>query len=196
MQQEQDALLRARLLIARGEITEALHLLGHWQEEARTWKRLRSELEIHVLLSLAYAASSRPAQARQALKEALILAQPEGFQRLFLEKGEQLSTPLRTLFLDLREEPLVGYARDLLLAFASLKGGHPHASSALLLEPLTEAEQRVLGLLARGRTNPEIAAALVVSINTVKTHVQSIYRKLGVKSRWEASEAAHRLDLL
>ena len=199
MQQEQDALLRARLLIARGEITEALHLLGHWQEEARTWKRLRSELEIHLLLSLAYAASSRPAQAGQALKEALTLAQPEGFQRLFLEKGEQLSTALRTLFRDLREEPLVGYARGLLLAFASLKGEQqvaPHASSALLLDPLTEAEQRVLGLLARGRTNPEIAAALVVSINTVKTQVQSIYRKLGVKSRWEASEAAHRLDLL
>ena len=87
----------------------------------------------------------------------------------------------------------------MLLAFASLKGEQQaalHASSALLLEPLTEAELRVLGLLARGRTNPEIAATQVVSINTVKTQVQSIYRKLGVKSRWEASEAAHRLDLL
>jgi LuxR family transcriptional regulator, maltose regulon positive regulatory protein len=199
MQQEQEDLLRARCLIAQGEITEALHLLGNWQEEARTWRRLRSELEIHVLLSLAYAASSRPVQAEQALKEALILAQPEGFQRLFLEKGEALATLLRTLFLDLREEPLVSYARGLLLAFANLKGEYqaaPHAVSTLLLEPLTEAEQRVLGLLARGRTNPEIAAALVVSINTVKTQVQSIYRKLNVKSRWEASEAAHRLNLL
>jgi LuxR family transcriptional regulator, maltose regulon positive regulatory protein len=198
MQQEQDALLRARLLIARGAITEALQHLRTWQEDARTWKRLRSELEIQVLLSLAYAASSCPAQARQALKEALILAQPEGFQRLFLEKGEELKALLRALFIDLREEPLVGYMRDLLLAFASQERGHQAAmrgSSALLLEPLTEAEQRVLGLLAQGRTNPEIAATLVVSINTVKTQVQSIYRKLNVKSRWEASEAAHRLDL-
>ena len=199
MRPELEALLCARVLIARGEVTEALQHLRIWQEEAHTWKRLRSELEIHVLLSLAYAASSRPAQAEQALKEALILAQPEGFQRLFLEKGEALETLLRTLFRDLREEPLVGYARGLLLAFASLKGeprAAPHALSELLLEPLTEAEQRVLGLLARGRTNPEIAADLVVSINTVKTQVQSIYRKLNVKSRWEASEAAHRLDLL
>src|SRR6266545_2063416 len=199
MQQEQEALLGGRLLIARGEITEALHLLGTWQEQAHTWRRIRSELEIHVLLSLAYAAGSRPAQAEQALKEALILAQPEGFQRLFLEKGEALASLLRTLFLDLREEPLVSYARGLLLAFAGQKGEQqaaPHAVSALLLEPLTEAEQRVLGLLARGHTNPEIAAALVVSINTVKTQVQSIYRKLNVKSRWEAREAAHRLDLL
>ena len=196
---EQEALLCARVLIARGEVTEALHLLGTWQEEAHTWKRLRSELEIQVLLSLAYAANSRPAQARQALKEALILAQPEGFQRLFLEKGEELGALLRALFLDLREEPCIRYARDLLLAFASREDKHqtaPHTGSALLLEPLTEAEQRVLGLLAGGRTNPEIAATLMVSINTVKTQVQSIYRKLGVKSRWEASEATHRLDLL
>jgi len=199
MQQEREDLLRARVLIARGEITEALRLLGNWQEEARTWRRLRSELEILVLQSLAYAASSRPVQARQALKEALLLAQPEGFQRLFLEKGEQLFTLLRTLFLDLREEPHVRYARGLLLAFASLKGepqDAPHAASVLLLEPLTEAEQRVLDLLVRGHTNPEIAAALVVSINTFKTQVQSIYRKLDVKNRWEAKEAARRLDLL
>jgi LuxR family maltose regulon positive regulatory protein len=199
MRPEQEALLCARVLIARGEVKEALQHLRTWQEEARTLKRLRSELEIQVLLSLAYAGSSRPVQARQALKEALILAQPEGFQRLFLEKGEELEALLRALFIDLREEPCVRFARGLLLAFANLKGEQHaalHASSALLLEPLTEAEQRVLGLLARGRTNPEIAAALVVSINTVKTQVQSIYRKLGVKSRWEASEAAHRLDLL
>ena len=199
MRPEQEALLCARVLIARGEVTEALQHLRTWQEEARTWKRLRSELEIQVLLSLAYAASSRPVQARQALKEALILAQPEGFQRLFLEKGEELEALLRALFIDLREEPCVRFARGLLLAFANLKGEQQaalHASSALLLEPLTEAELRVLGLIARGRTNPEIAATQVVSINTVKTQVQSIYRKLGVKSRWEASEAAHRLDLL
>jgi LuxR family maltose regulon positive regulatory protein len=197
--QEQEALLCARVLIARGEIAEALDLLFTWQEEARICKRLRSELEIHVLLALAYAASSRQREAEQALKEALILAQPEGFQRLFLEKGEPLEALLRTLFLELREEPGVRYARGLLLAFASLKGAQQatsHAGSALLLEPLTPQEQRVLGLLARGRTNPEIAADLVVSINTVKTQVQSIYRKLNVRSRWEASEAAHRLDLL
>jgi LuxR family transcriptional regulator, maltose regulon positive regulatory protein len=199
MQQEQEALLRARFLIARGESTKALRLLGSRQAEARTWRRLRSELEILVLRSLAFATTSRPAEAGQALKEAMILAQPEGFQRLFLDKGEALAAVLRTLFLDLREEPLVSYAGGLLRAFASLTGeqhADRHAASALLLEPLTEAEQRVLGLLARGRTNPEIAAELVVSTNTVKTHVQSIFRKLTVKSRWEASEVAHRLDLL
>jgi LuxR family maltose regulon positive regulatory protein len=197
--QEQEDLLRARVLIARGAITEALHLLGTWHEEAHTWKRLRSEVEIHVLQSLAYAASARQREAGQTLKAALSLAQPEGFRRIFLEKGEQLAILLRAVFRDLHEEPLVSYARGLLLAFAGLKDDHQAATDAgsvLLLTPLTEAEQRVLVLLARGRTNPEIAADLVVSINTVKTHVQSIYRKLNVTSRWEATEAAHRLGLL
>ena len=53
----------------------------------------------------------------------------------------------------------------------------------------------MLRLLAAGRSNPEIAQELVVSVNTVKTQVQSIYRKLNVKSRWEAAEAARSLDL-
>lgn len=87
MQQEQKDLLRARVLIARGEITEALHLIGTWQEEARFSQRLRSELEIQVLLALTYAASARLREAEQMLKAAMLLAQPEGFQRLFLEKG-------------------------------------------------------------------------------------------------------------
>jgi LuxR family maltose regulon positive regulatory protein len=196
VEREQEALLRAELLISRGESTEALGLLSTLEEEARTWKRIRSELEIHVLQALAYAATARHSEARQSLKAALLLAQPENFQRPFLEKGEQMSTLLRTLFLDLREEPLVRYVRDVLLAFAGGAGEQQadhHGGYALLLEPLTPQEQRVLDLLARGRTNPEIAAALVVSINTVKTQVQSVYRKLNVKSRWEASEAAHRL---
>ena len=67
---------------------------------------------------------------------------------------------------------------------------------ALLIEPLSPQEQRVLRLLAAGRSNPEIAQELVVSVNTVKTQLQSIYRKLNVKSRWEAGEAARRLKLL
>jgi ATP/maltotriose-dependent transcriptional regulator MalT len=53
-----------------------------------------------------------------------------------------------------------------------------------------------LFLLAAGRSNQEIADALVVSINTVKTQVQSIYHKLDVNSRWQAREAARRLQLL
>jgi len=53
-----------------------------------------------------------------------------------------------------------------------------------------------LRLLVAGRSNPEIANALVISLNTVKTHVQSLYRKLDIHNRVEASEMARRLSLL
>ena len=53
----------------------------------------------------------------------------------------------------------------------------------------------MLRLVAAGRSNPEIAGELVVSVNTIKTQVQSIYRKLNVNTRDEAREAARELDL-
>jgi LuxR family maltose regulon positive regulatory protein len=66
----------------------------------------------------------------------------------------------------------------------------------MLIEPLSLQEQRVLRLLVAGCSNPGIARELVVSVNTVKTQVQSIYRKLGVTNRVEASAAARDLHLL
>ena len=65
-----------------------------------------------------------------------------------------------------------------------------------LIEPLSSQEQRVLRLLVAGRTNPEIARELIVSVNTIRTQVQSIYRKLNVHNRFEASDIARQLQLL
>ncbi|GHO81501.1 hypothetical protein KSD_92720 [Ktedonobacter sp. SOSP1-85] len=67
---------------------------------------------------------------------------------------------------------------------------------ALLLELLSEQEQGVLRLLIVGRSNPEIARELVISVNTVETHIQGLYRKLNVHNRIEASEVARRLAFL
>jgi len=61
--------------------------------------------------------------------------------------------------------------------------------------PLTAREWEVVGLLAPDRTTGEIADTLVISAETVRTHVKSIMRKLGVHSRHEAPEAAERLRL-
>ncbi len=66
----------------------------------------------------------------------------------------------------------------------------------LLVEPLSAQEQKVLKLLAAGNSNAEIASALIVSVNTVRTQIQSIYRKLQVKNRLEATIIAHQLAQL
>jgi LuxR family maltose regulon positive regulatory protein len=65
-----------------------------------------------------------------------------------------------------------------------------------LVEPLSRQELRVLRLLVAGLSNADIAQELVVSANTVKTHVKSIYRKLDISSRDEAREVARELRLL
>ena len=63
-------------------------------------------------------------------------------------------------------------------------------------EPLTARETEVLGLLARGRANKQIANDLFVEEKTVKTHVSSILRKLGVRSRTQAALFAVRSGLV
>ena len=71
-----------------------------------------------------------------------------------------------------------------------------NSGSSAVAEPLTERERDVLRLLAAGRSNPEIARTLYVEVNTVKTHVKSLYGKLGVHSRVQAVQHAQELGLL
>jgi DNA-binding NarL/FixJ family response regulator len=61
---------------------------------------------------------------------------------------------------------------------------------------LSDREREVLGLMAAGSTNPEIAAALHLSPHTIKEHTSSLYRKLEVRNRTEAVQKAQRLGLL
>ncbi|MGH2408906.1 MAG: response regulator transcription factor, partial [Chloroflexota bacterium] len=65
-----------------------------------------------------------------------------------------------------------------------------------LTDRLTERERDVLRLLAAGRSNHEIARALYVEVNTVKTHVKNLYAKLGVHSRVQVIQHARELGLL
>jgi LuxR family transcriptional regulator, maltose regulon positive regulatory protein len=195
--QEQEDLIAARLLMARGQPQEALSLLTYWRAETHAQGRMRSEVESLILMALATNAAGRPAQATSGLREALSLAQTEGYQRLFLDEGEDLVSLLRMLLPTIRKDPCVPYVRLLLHASAgasleqSASWNASDPGSALSFSPLSPQEQRVLRLLAAGYSNPEIAEALVVSINTVKTQVRSIYQKLNVQSRKEARAALH-----
>jgi DNA-binding CsgD family transcriptional regulator len=65
-----------------------------------------------------------------------------------------------------------------------------------LLEPLSERELEILALVARGHSNKEVATELVVSVATVKTHLNNSYRKLGASSRTQAIALARDHGLL
>jgi ATP/maltotriose-dependent transcriptional regulator MalT len=206
LQQEQEALLVARLRIAQGVADEALRLLETWRDDAHVQGRAYSALEIMVLQSLAHFAQQDLPQAKETLLQALANAQAAGYQRLFLDVGEAMAALLRVVWRDLKEEPLVTYGRTLLRAFVQAQPDEamrPHAEqvaasaleSAFLIEPLSPQERRVLRLLMVGLSNAEMAKEMFVSINTIKTQVQSIYRKLNVHSRQEACDTARHLHL-
>lgn len=197
------SLAQARLLLAQGRRTAAADLLAARHERAAQAGFVSGVMETRALQALAAPAAE---EAFACLAEALALAEPEGYLRTFLDLGE----PMKELLSGFRDRgtasPAVrAYAGKLLAAF-SPPGVQPQVASAAagaagrpgsaLIEPLSERELEVLDLLSGGQTNYEIARALSVSINTVKTHLANIYGKLGVHDRRRAVARGEELGLL
>jgi len=158
--------------------------------------RMRSMLEILLLHALALQAQGIPTEALAALGGALLLAEPEGYIRLFLDEG----TPMVALLRQAQKHKVApGYVMTLLEAAGEPRGAVsdlPALRSSPLVEPLTAREREVLRLLMDGASNREIAADLVLSINTVKKHILNLCGKVGVQSRTHAIAKASTLNLL
>ena len=190
-----EELLFARLLLAQGQTSEALMRLHGLLDEAEQAGSVRFAIHVRMVLALAYASSQQHKMARQTLRSALERAHTEGYLRVFLDEGAEMEALLRSLMPEVRVPAQRAYLQTILRAFAD-----EHGDAGLSLPPtadvLSPQELRVLHLLVVGRTNPEIAAELIVSVNTVKAHVKSLYRKLNARSRVEASATARRLHLV
>jgi len=195
VQQEHEALIVARLYLAQGQPQDALALLERWQAQAAAQERTRSEIEILALRALAHSALADRAQATQALTRALTVAQPRGLRRIFLDLGEPLAALLQAAAPTLAKRTLAAYVATLLRALPQSQARVAQSAALPLLEPLSQQEQRVLRLIVAGQSNADIARELVVSPNTIKTHIKNIYRKLNVSTREEAQAAARELHL-
>jgi LuxR family maltose regulon positive regulatory protein len=195
MQQEQEALIAARLRLAEGQPRAALALLERWRADAAAHERTRGEIEILALQALSYHALAEQTPAARALTRALTLAQPRGLRRIFLDMGEPLAALLHAMAPNLAKRALAAYVGALLRALAHSQADTQPAAALPLFEPLSQQEQRVLRLILAGQSNADIARELVVSPNTIKTHIKNIYRKLNVSTREEAQAAARELRL-
>jgi LuxR family maltose regulon positive regulatory protein len=199
----QEQVLLARVLVAGGRGAEALFLLTELAEAAGAGGRLGHLVEVLALQAAVHQAQGDTAAAAAALDRALALAAPEGHVRAFVDAGGA-GAPLAPL---LRQAAGRGAAPQYVARLLAALGAGvaealaptpaPAPAGALpLVEPLTDRELEVLRLMAGGHAHAEIAAALVISINTVKKHAAGIYGKLGVHSRTQAVLRAQELDLL
>jgi LuxR family maltose regulon positive regulatory protein len=186
----------ALALAGRSELflSDALALLDRLLHDAEAKARVGSRLEMLLLCSLAWRARSSDTKALAALEQALALAEPEGYMRLFLDEGPAMLDLLRLA----RSR---GLAPDYIATLLIASGKEPATPrsvprSAGLVDPLSQRELEVLHLLADGASNEEIAERLVIAVSTAKRHVSNIFGKLTVSSRTQAVARAQALGLL
>ncbi len=120
-QQEQEDLVVAHLRLAEGKPREVISLLEPYRASARQDGRIRSALEIELLMAKAHSALGQMNQATQSLLNALSLAHSEGYQRIFLDEGAQIESLLQAALAEAREQQVIAYIHTLLQAFAREK---------------------------------------------------------------------------
>jgi LuxR family maltose regulon positive regulatory protein len=190
-------LSRARVSLARDDPYAALAVLEPWrkQVEAKGWQD--EQLKAMVLQALALQAQGEKDQAVQLLCDALVLAEPGGFIRLFVDEGRPMALLLSRAQASGRMPDSIGKLLAVWKAEEQKSTDASHTSSVQpLLEPLSERELEVLRLIALGLSNQEISERLVLALDTVKGHNRKIFGKLQVERRTEAVARARELGLL
>jgi LuxR family transcriptional regulator, maltose regulon positive regulatory protein len=204
-QQNVMPLMQARVLIAQGNTSEALALVEPQRQQAEAKRLPQRLLLVLAVQSVVLFAQGEKDKAVQVLTEALALAEPGGYIRLFLDEGE----PMRLLILDFRSRiekqargghTLIEYVNKLLAAFeAEKRDGEEKpalAPAGPLIEPLSQREVKIIQLIALGLSNREIGERLFLALDTIKGHNRKIFDKLQVQSRTEAIARARELGLL
>jgi LuxR family maltose regulon positive regulatory protein len=209
---EIEALTLARVLIAQGRAASTSQALGTAQSlleqlrhAAEAQGRVGSQIEILALAALAAAASGRRDHGLHQLRQALVLAAPAGYARFFLDEGPPIAALLRAeLPLLSSDSALRTYIQRLLANFSrqaepAVPSAATHsilgAQHAAIVEPLSERELEVLRLIAGGASNQAIATRLMISLGTVKSHINHILGKLAAGNRTEAVARAREAGL-
>jgi LuxR family maltose regulon positive regulatory protein len=206
---EREHLVLVRVLLAEHTHDRALRLLERLRAQAVTQQRTGSIIEVAALQAVALAARGNQAAALASLAESLILAAPRGYVRVFADEGAPMARLVSRLAAAQRAGQAtpagampLNYLDRLALAFRAgsarpaPRQARQTAAVATLAEPLSPRELEVLGLLAAGKSNQQIADELVVVPDTVKKHVGHILSKLSAANRTQAVARARALGLL
>jgi len=191
-----------RVLAAQGTTKVALRLIERLLQRAEETGREDSTIKLLVLKAVTLLAHHDKREALATLQSALALAEPEGYVRTFVDEGEPMAKLLSEVRLSLaRDQGTTSrvspeYVGELLATLEQPPPKRTPSGVEPLTEPLSDRELEVVRLVAAGMKNAEIARELFVVVGTVKTHLNSAYRKLGVSSRTQAISRARDLELL
>lgn len=189
-------LQQARVHLAQGSPKAALSVLGPARADAEAKDRNNERLKIMVVEAVALVLDGQRKAAQHQIDEALAMAAPGGFIRLFTDEGRIIYDLIADAAARKR---LPEYTARLLKAFE--EGGHGKPIPAMpkdqpLIEPLSPRELEILRLIDQGLSNSQIGERLYLALSTVKGHNQSIFAKLQVQRRTEALTRARELGLL
>jgi LuxR family maltose regulon positive regulatory protein len=181
------ALRRARDAISAHAYTAVHEALEPWLGEDPGDTHPRTLIEASVQRAIACLAQADSERARLHLRAAMDLAAVDGLRAPLLAHGRELTELLQ--YEAAASDPYQSAALELLDRVQRLQ-------NVSFVVPLTHRECVVLGLLPTMMSNEEIAQSMHVSVNTVKTHLKALYRKLSVDRRRDAVVRARQLELL
>jgi LuxR family maltose regulon positive regulatory protein len=183
---EPEVLMLARVWLAHGYADRVVALLSAALERAERDGRGASVTRVSVLLAVALGQAGRQAEGAQTMRRCLATGEAEGWVRVFVDEGASLLPLLRVAVG--KRDPLAAFAARISAAIGGVRGERDGL--------LTAREVEVLELLSEGLSNRAIAARLVTSEATVKSHVHHLIAKLGVSTRAEVLVSARRQGLL
>jgi LuxR family maltose regulon positive regulatory protein len=189
-QRQLDRTIQVRVRLAQGEPDMAA--IDTLLEKSGTGGWRRNEIELVMLKAVALDAQGDTGAAISSLAEALAMAEPEAYIRLFVDEGAAVAKLLRLAVLESISPTYVGR----LQASFMPSMGEGLVSSQALIDPLTKRELKVLQLMANGLSNREIADELVIALGTVAKYSNNIFTKLNVRNRTQAISRARTLALI
>lgn len=180
-----------RVQIAGGEpdqLDQCLSELERLLKEATRVRQPTRQTELYALMAVTFLKLGRPDEAADALRSALAVGEPRGLVRPIISAGRPIDVLLEVVSRD-KPSPFITTLQ------AALRAGSP---SPLPAEApyLTPREKEVLALLAEYQTDRAIAETLVVSPLTIRTHIENIAEKLGVRGRRNVVTRAREVGLL
>ncbi|HEY7506420.1 MAG TPA: LuxR C-terminal-related transcriptional regulator, partial [Nitrososphaera sp.] len=200
---EIEGLVRARFYLIQNRPELARALLDELRLNAEESDRKGHLIEILALTALSQYALGEVPLAVDTLQTVLSIAEPEGYLRTFVDKGQPMAVLLyqgldQGLMPDYIGRLLAAFPAEEMIADSTSNTAEPlqvESPQEHLLEPLSKREVEVLQLMAGGASNQDIAEALIIAVTTAKKHVSNIIRKLGVDNRTQAVAKGRNLGL-